>query len=224
MVATVRAEGPAIVTTAFALAGGFLVLVLSSFMPLVHFGAVSAMTMLIALAADLTITPALMASTRLVTLWNVVGMKLRADITEVAPLFRGLTRWEARKVVLLGKLAEFAPDSYVIRRNESSNRAMYMVLTGKVRVMIGADGSAAVLKHLVPGDVFGEMAFVDGRERSADVVAEDPTEILMLRPEDLVRLKKRFPRTALKLFENLSAVLSERLRSLTVVATSGGPH
>ena len=41
MAETVRAEGPAIVTTAFALAGGFVVFVLSSFMPLVHFGAVN---------------------------------------------------------------------------------------------------------------------------------------------------------------------------------------
>jgi predicted RND superfamily exporter protein len=216
MIATVRAEGPAIVTTAFALSGGFLVLVMSSFMPLVEFGAVSAMTMMIALVADLTVTPALMASTRLLTMWNVVGTKLRADITEVAPLFRGFTPWEARKVVLLGKLARFEPEAYVIRKGEMNDRAMYMVLTGKVRVMIGSDGSARPLCYLLPGQVFGEMALVDGRERSADVLAEDDTDILMLRPEDLTRLKKRFPRTALKLFENMSAMLSERVRSLTI--------
>jgi hypothetical protein len=110
-------------------------------MPLVHFGAVSAVTMLIALVADLTITPALMASTRLVTLWNVVGTKLAGDICEVAPLFKGLTRWEAKKVVLLGNLRSFDRDARVIRKGDVSDRAMYMVLTGRVRVMHEGDGT-----------------------------------------------------------------------------------
>jgi len=41
------------------------------------------------------------------------------------------------------------------------------------------------------------------------------SEVLGLRMEDLTRLRKRFPRTALKLFENLSRILSERLRATT---------
>ena len=52
------------------------------------------------------------------------------------------------------------------------------------------------------------------------MIANSESEVLVLRAQDLDRLRKRFPRTALKLFHNLSAILSERLRSMTEMATS----
>jgi predicted RND superfamily exporter protein len=223
MIATVIAEGRVIAATSFALAGGFLVFTLSSFVPLAYFGLLSAITMVIALACDLTLTPALMASTRLVTLWNVVGMKLGGDICTIAPLFKGLTRWEARKVVLLGAIRESSAGSPVVRQgDEEDTRRMYLVLSGQLRVCpTGGDGNQ-VLANLGPGAVFGEMSIVDGLERSADVIADTDSEVLVLSADDLLGLERRFPRTALKLHRNLTTILTERLRITTtsLVASS----
>jgi len=215
---TIESEGRAIVATSVALAGGFAVLLSSSFVPLAHFGGISALVMVVALLADLTLTPVLAGSTSLVTLWNVVGMKLRGDVTEVAPLFRGMTKWEARKAVLLGRVETVRGGDYALRRGEWSNDTMYLVLTGSLRVVDDRGAKSRTIAELSPGALFGEMALVDAGQRSADVVAAADSELLALSAADLQRLEKRFPRTALKLLRNLARILSERLRtSLTPV-------
>lgn len=65
------------------------------------------------------------------------------------------------------------------------------------------------------GDIFGEMALVEGARRSADVVAEEPTEMLRLDAAALERLRRRFPFTSAKLFQSIARILSERLRDTT---------
>jgi len=218
---TLASEGRAILATSLALAGGFAAMTFGSYVPIAQFGGLSATVIVVALVADLTLTPTLMLSTRLTTLWDVVALKLNADICEIAPLFRGMNRWEARKVVLLGRLERLATGAYAVRAGERDERAMYVVLTGSLRVERPGGAGDRVLAKLGAGQVFGEMALVDKRERSADVVAEKETEVLRLDADDLERLRRRFPRTALKLFENLSRILSERLReSRGAVATA----
>jgi CRP-like cAMP-binding protein len=59
------------------------------------------------------------------------------------------------------------------------------------------------------------MALVGEQARSADVVAESPTEVLRLDSPALERLRTRFPFTAAKLFRNMAGILSERLRNAT---------
>ena len=174
------------------------------------------------IACFVTVLPALMASTRLVTLWNVVGLKLGGDICEVARLFQGLSRWEARKVVTVGKLREFEEGETVLRKGGAGeDRAMYLVLRGAVRVQSEDGDGSRVLAEFGPGQIFGEMALVDGRERSADVVSEGASEVLGLTAEDLNRLERRFPRTALKILHNLSMILSDRLRTTTSSLVDG---
>ena len=60
MVHTMRAQGRPIIYVSVALAGGFAMLGASNFVPTAHFGALSAVVMLVAMVAELTLTPILM--------------------------------------------------------------------------------------------------------------------------------------------------------------------
>jgi predicted RND superfamily exporter protein len=210
MFATVSAEGLAIITTSIALAGGFAVLGFSNFVPTAHLGLMSAVVFLVALTTDLTLTPVLMVTTRLVTLWHVVALRMDHDLVETAPLFRGMRQWEARKVVLLGSLETAASGEYVLRTGEVGGD-LFMVVTGRLRV-VAPDGKS-VLAYLDPGEVFGEMGFVDRQRRSADVVAETDAEVLRMDEAALDRVRRRFPFTGLKLLQNVAQILSARLRA-----------
>jgi CRP-like cAMP-binding protein len=215
---TLASEGRAIVATSIALACGFLVLLASSFVPLMHLGALASMVMLVALACDLTLTPALLMSTSLVTLWNLVGMKLHGDVIEKVPLFRDFSRWEARKIVSLGRLTTATSGRTLVHEGDADDGAMYVLLSGRLRVESGGGAGRTVLAELSAGDLFGEMAAADHGRRSADVIAEGDCEVLQLSTEDLERISRRFPRTALKLFGNLSRILSGRLRATSRAA------
>ena len=76
--------------------------------------------------------------------------------------------------------------------------AMFVVVSGKVRIEEGMpDGSSVLLGHLGPDAVVGEMAVVDGEERMATVIAEEPTACLTLTSWDLKAAIKERPAIAL---------------------------
>jgi len=167
------------------------------------------------MVAELVLTPLLMHSTRLVTLWNVLNVKMRRDVVRGAPLLRGLSTWEARKLVLLGGLRTLRPGEYLVRKGETGNE-LYMVVSGRLRVFdVDADGREVTFRELGSTAVIGEVAVLGDGVRSAHVVAEDQSEILVLSDAALDRVQRRFPFTAAKLYRNIASVLSERLRDQT---------
>jgi len=223
MVNTMRSQGRPIIYVSVALAAGFLALVFSSFVPTVHFGWLAATVMLLAMIAELMLTPILMYSTRLVTLWDVVLTRMKPEVVRTAPLLHGLSRWEARKVVLLGRLDEVATGDLIVRKGDTGTE-MYMLVSGRVRVFDRMpDGTEKALTVLGPGAIFGEMALVSQEPRSASVRAEAECTVLRLDFEAFERIRRRFPFTGAKLFRNLARVLAARLRELTVVVVEGLP-
>jgi hypothetical protein len=214
MLNTMKAQGRPIIYVSLALAGGFLVLAFSSFVPIFHLGVLSAVVMLVAMVVELVLTPLLMYSTRLVTLWDMVMLKLNRETLRTPLLFKDLSQWEVRKVVLLGTLCPLQPGELVIQKGDVRTE-MYFVVTGQLRVFDrGPDDQTRTLALLDPGAVFGEIGLLEG-VRTANVIAELPSEVLRLDSQALDRLRKRFPFTAAKLFRNLAAVLSARLRDTT---------
>ncbi|MGH7353488.1 MAG: MMPL family transporter [Candidatus Rokuibacteriota bacterium] len=223
MLNTMRAQGRPIIYVSVALAAGFLALVFSSFVPTVHFGWLAATVMLLAMVTELVLTPILMYSTRLITLWDLVLTRMNPDVVRTAPLLHGLSRWEARKVVLLGRLDEVTADALIVGKGETGTE-MYMIVSGRVRVFDRlSNGAEKTLTILGPGEIFGEMALVSQEPRSASVIAEMPTTVLRLDFEAFERIRRRFPYTGAKLFRNLARVLAGRLRELTVVVVEGVP-
>jgi CRP-like cAMP-binding protein len=178
--------------------------------------------MLLAMAAELMLTPILMYSTRLVTLWDLVQTRMQSATVRSSPLLQGLSLWEARMVVLLGRLDSVPAGEFVVRKGERDTE-MYMVVS-RVRVSDRlVDGTEKVLAQLEPGAVFGEMALVSQEPRSASVVAETPAEVLRLDLEAFERIRRRFPFTGAKLFRNLARVLALRLRHTTAMLVEGHP-
>jgi uncharacterized protein len=215
MAETLKIQGPPIVYASLALAGGFLVLMFSSFVSTWYFGVLSAFVMVVAMIAELVLAPALMHSTRLVTLWDMLLLKLNRDLGATVPLFRGLSRWEARKVVLMGLMQSFPAGARVIDKGQAGTQ-MYVVISGRLRVFdVGADGIERTLTVLDVGAVFGEMALFTGGVRTAHVITQEPVELFRLDFDAVERLRKRFPFTGAKVFRNLAGILSERLQERT---------
>jgi predicted RND superfamily exporter protein/CRP-like cAMP-binding protein len=215
IVNTLQVEGRPIIYVSLALAAGFLVLVFSNFVPSVYFGALSAFVILAALVGELVLTPILMYSTHLVALWDMLLLKMNPTTVRTAPIFRDFSQWEARKLVLMGTLKALQAGEYIIHKG-AAGAEMYMVVTGRVRVFdTEPDGQEQTLTRLEPGAIFGEVAWLSQGVRTANVVAEMPTEVLQLDFQALNRLRKRFPFTGTKFFRNLASILSERLIELT---------
>ena len=90
---------------------------------------------------------------------------------------------------------------------------MYLIVEGAVTV-IKEDGSnqEKVLSMISKGKVIGEMALFDGQPRSAKIVANHDTTMLVLSRSNLDRLVNDAPSLAAKLLLKLGALISQRLR------------
>jgi CRP-like cAMP-binding protein len=87
--------------------------------------------------------------------------------------------------------------------------ALYAVRRGQIRIGTGSiSGRRLTLNLLGSGDVFGEVALLDGRPRTADAVAVEATELYMVRRRDFLDLLVKRPAVAIQIIE----LLCERVR------------
>ena len=92
--------------------------------------------------------------------------------------------------------------------------AAYLLLSGELEVGLSrADGHETWLATLQPGAVIGDMAVLDGGQRSADVTAIRASQLLRLSRAAVVEALTIEPRAALRLLE----LLVERLRSVNAL-------
>ena len=210
---TLRAVGAPMLYITLALAAGFLAFAGSSFPPIRNFGVLTAITLATAFAANLVVLPALLATTKIITLWDLLRVKLGQDFTRTIPLLAGLRPAQARIVVLMGELRQFPPGAPIVRAGEEGNE-MFVILSGITDVYVRHDGDRRQVAEFRRGDVFGEMALVRDEERSADVEARDAVEALAVDERFLQRIQRRYPRIAARVFLNLSRILSDRLQRM----------
>lgn len=90
--------------------------------------------------------------------------------------------------------------------------ALYGIRRGQVAIETGqASGERVTLALLGSGDVFGEIALLDGKVRTADAVVIEPTDVFALYRRDLMAYIAREPLVGIKFIE----MLCGRLRSMS---------
>lgn len=134
---------------------------------------------------------------------------------DAMPLLAGLDARERGEVLRAGTLIRAQRGDKVLRAGDAETE-MYMLLSGAVEVRTAsAKGAIQVVDTLGKGQVFGEMSFLSGRKRSADIVAISAVEVLALRRDMLEKLMSSAPAAASRLLLNLSMYLCERLHHTT---------
>ncbi len=163
---------------------------------------------LVAFISDLFVTPGLLLTTQLVSSWDMLKVKVNEELMKASPLFQGLKVSEIKKMVLFGVTVEYKENEYIVRRGELT-KDMYLILDGNAEVILQKKDK--LMKSLQRGDIFGEMAYVTGEARTADIIAKGPVEVLKIDDKSLNNIKLRFPKIGAKIFYNMSRILSKRL-------------
>lgn len=123
-------------------------------------------------------------------------------------LFRGLPNDERANLASRARVKDFAGGETIFLMGSPGN-SMMAVLSGTVRISIPSpEGREIVLAILHPGEIFGEIALLDGKDRTADAKAISPCRLAILARNDVLAFFLRNPASWPKLVE----VLCERLR------------
>jgi len=211
LAAMIRAEAVPIFATSIALAAGFVVFATSSFQPVVNFGLLSAMVIMVALAATFFLTPLLLSTSQLLTMWDLLSYKVQEDALRRSPLFRGMYIWQIKKLLLASEIRGYSADDLIINEGDESPE-MYVVLTGSVEARkTRTDGSIDHLRQMSVGELFGEVGPLSGGRRTADVVALQDTRVLVLSWKRIDRLTSLYPLLAFRLFRNFTGIIGARL-------------
>lgn len=205
---------PVTLTTA-ALCLGFLVFTGSDLQNQVEFGALAAATLLVAWVTDITVTPALGSTVRIVTLWDLLRLDLGQSPQHTIPLLSGLSTRQARTFALLSNIEKLPSGSRVITEGDSA-RDIYVVVDGKLRAWVERSGEVRQLSTMGRGATMGEAGYF-GQKRTANVDAVTDVRLLRFDSQDLERLRRRHPRIAATVFRNLNRVQAERIARTTAM-------
>lgn len=107
-------------------------------------------------------------------------------------------------------------DTIVFHKDQAGD-ALYLIESGHVRIFLPTESGGELTVDIArPGDVFGELALLDGRSRSASAETIEDTSLYVLAREDFQRFLSATPQFA----TSLIALLSTRIRQLTEYAES----
>src|SRR5437588_6654589 len=135
--------------------------------------------------------------------------EMTLDAIRSVPLFASLDDEATRELRSLLRTREVTTGTALFRAGDVGD-AMYLIESGRVRIAVTDDDEKEiVLAELARGDFFGEMAIIDGKQRSADAVIAEDARLAVLSRDNFLRFIRNNPMVAL---EMLSATFS-RLRS-----------
>ena len=134
--------------------------------------------------------------------------EMTLDAIRSVPLFASLDDEAAGKLRNLLRVDDVPSNTSLFRAGDKGD-AMYLIEQGRVQITItDEDKKQIVLAELAQGDFFGEMAIIDGKQRSAHATVMETARLAVLSREDFLSFIHDNPKVAL---EMLSATFS-RLR------------
>ncbi|MCW5730086.1 MAG: Crp/Fnr family transcriptional regulator [Alphaproteobacteria bacterium] len=126
-------------------------------------------------------------------------------------IFRDIAPDLLRRVAEVSQIRPLRKGAVLFHQGDEGD-ALFGVMEGVVRIYIsGRGGRQLILAFMEPGDIFGEIALLDGLPRTASADAAEDTRLLVIERTQFRALLEQEPRLSLHIIE----LLCERLRSNT---------
>lgn len=112
-----------------------------------------------------------------------------------------------------GHIRKYAKGEVICRRDEPGDSLM-MILAGRLKITnSNVDGKEVVLNFLGAGDLNGEIAVLDGKQRTANAIALENCEAFVVYARDLLPILSAHPQVMLEIIQ----VLCEKLRAASAI-------
>ena len=141
---------------------------------------------------------------------NLAAMKREA--LRASPFFAHMKQQELDELIAASTERRAARGANIFSKGDPGS-SMMAVLAGHVRVgSVSLEGREVTLNVIGPGEIFGEMAMLDGKPRSLDAVASDDTTLMVIERKVFVPFLLRHE----GLVERMLEVLCDRLRKTSI--------
>lgn len=120
------------------------------------------------------------------------------------PLFRGLSKRHLKHLASLCEVGDYMAGASIVKEGTPGD-AFYVVLKGQAKV----SARSRFIRRLLPGDHFGEIAVLDGGERSATVTSETPMTLAIMGRKSLLKALREDPDLAYHLMSELARMVRQ---------------
>src|SRR5256886_1208333 len=128
-------------------------------------------------------------------------------------LFAELTSEDANVVLPAVEERNRVGGEELFHENDAGD-SLVIVQSGRVDIFKNIRGDVdRSLASFGPGDVIGEMSFIDGARRSATARTTESSEFLVLSRQSFAKVQKERPDIAAAFFRNMAAIVAQRLRT-----------
>lgn len=135
-------------------------------------------------------------------------MNTHLELLKKVALFENIEEAELERIAALLTSRDCPKDSQIVTQDEPGD-ALFIISKGRVKVVLyGDNGREVILTILKAGEFFGEMSLVDDMPRSANVIASEDSQVLILKRDQFTEHVRKSPTMAL----NIMSELSKRLR------------
>jgi len=133
----------------------------------------------------------------------------KRDLVEGHALFGSLSKADLDALLAHARVESYPAGRRIFEKG-APGRSMMAILRGSVRISASSAsaGRELVLTMLQPGEIFGEIALLDGQQRTADAIAVTDCELLVLDRREFIPLLEQRPDVSLQLLK----VFCHRLR------------
>ncbi len=132
-------------------------------------------------------------------------------------LFKGLNEKSMMELNKISSMKEISKDQHIYFASEPS-KSIFFLKTGRVKIVkYSADGKENILTLISPGEIFGEMAYLEEEQRTDYAVTIEPSLICAINKIDLAGFINTNPSLNLKLTKLIGLKLrsfSERIEDL----------
>jgi CRP-like cAMP-binding protein len=135
--------------------------------------------------------------------------KTALSVLRQHPIFCDLEPEALDQLCRYARHATLKRGATIVSRGDPGN-SLFAVISGTVKISISSpEGRSAIFNLIGPGEIFGEIAVLDGQARSADATANTNCEIFVIDRREFIPFVRSQPTLAMKFIE----LLCTRLRS-----------
>ena len=140
------------------------------------------------------------------------------------PFFRNFARPIIDRLVFHATTRRVKKGTVLFRKGDAGT-SLYAVCAGSVRISVPSEqGHDAILNVILPGELFGEIALLDGRSRTADAVTMESSELMVIERRDFIPLIREHPDVAMQLIEVVCARLRRTSEQVEDIVFLGLPE
>jgi CRP-like cAMP-binding protein len=142
---------------------------------------------------------------------NTVSRLERILLLREIPIFADLSTEDLELVANIAREEWYPANTAIFHQGEEGN-VMFVIVEGRLQVVMTANGTEQVLAERGPGDFVGEMAVIESARRAATLHTQSDVRVLAIDGETFKRILRERPDVSFAVLRNISRRLRERTR------------